>query len=524
MAKRTFRRRAVIAGGIGGGLAVVCGGALGASLVMSYQDLHRDTVGDLSFENPLSIPPLLEGAKASDGSYAWGLDLQTGITEILPGKTTPTWGANGAFLAPTLRASRGQTVTANVRNSLPEATTIHWHGMHLPAAMDGGPHQMVQPGESWSPTWEIDQPASTLWYHPHPHGETFRHVYRGIAGMIILDDDASRSSGLPSTYGVDDIPLILQDKLFKGDGEFKESVSGVNGLIGATSTGLTGDTMLINGTYNPHFDVTTGLVRLRVLNGSNARSYALEFSDRRAFHLVAAENGILPEPLQLDRLQISPGERAEIVVAFTPGEVVVLRSIEPDLGASFINSRWWGGDDRLDLLEFRAAETPIPSGDLPPSIAVDAATVAIPQPADVRVRSLTFRDHNNINKHEFDMSRIDQVVAAGATEIWEIDGAGTMHTFHIHGASFRVLDIGGDAPPGYATGLKDTVYIPPDKKVRVLVRFRDYIDPMTPYMYHCHLLRHEDRGMMGQFVVVEPGTEDSTPTELPHMSGDMGHH
>lgn len=518
MAKRTLRRRAVIAGGIGGGAAVLCGGALGTTFAITYRGYRRDTIGDLTFENPLNIPPVLDGNVLEDGSASWDLELQTGRSAILPGKETPTWGTNGAFLAPTLRASRGQIVQATVRNGLPEATTIHWHGMHLPAVMDGGPHQMIQPGESWSPTWTIDQPASTLWYHPHPHGETFHHVYRGIAGMILLDDEVSQSAELPSNYGVDDIPLILQDKLFKDDGEFKESNSGLANMLGAGGTGLTGDTILVNGTNNPHFNVTSSLVRLRLLNGSNARSYLLELSDDREFYLIAAENGLLPAPIAMNRMQLSPGERAEIVIRFNPGEEVILRSNKPDFDIDFVQNRFWGGDDRFDLLQFRVSETLTQSPSLPASINVDDAATVIPDPGNARVRTIKLQDHQQISGKQFDMGRIDQVIAAGSTEIWEITGNGTMHTFHIHGASYRVLSVDGEAPASWQAGLKDTMFIPPSGTVRLLVRFPDLIDPTTPYMYHCHLLRHEDNGMMGQFVVVEPGTEDSTPTLLAGMN------
>jgi len=383
---------------------------------------------------------------------------------------------------------------------------------------------MIQPGESWSPTWEISQPASTLWYHPHPHGETAQHVYRGIAGLFLIDDEISQSSGLPSTYGVDDIPVILQDKLFKDDGEFSTSIPFVASMMGAGGTGITGDTILVNGTYNPHFTVTTTLVRIRVLNASNTRSYVLQLSDERPFQLVTTENGLLPAPVSLTRLQVSPGERVELVISFVPGDNVVLRSEAPEFDVDFLQNRLWGGDDRFDLLQFRAEANLIEAATLPERISVDDAVTAIPDPGNARVRSIEFRDHDSIGGKKFDMSRIDQVIGAGSVEIWEIGGAGTMHVFHIHGASFRVLSVGGDEPAAWQTGLKDSVFVPPSGEVRLLVKFPELIDPLTPYMYHCHLLRHEDNGMMGQYVVVKPGAEDSTSTELPDMTHSHGTH
>ncbi len=173
-------------------------------------------------------------------------------------------------------------------------------------------------GRHLEPDWTIDQPASTLWYHPHPHGQTAEHVYRGVAGLFLIDDDETDAAGPPAEYGVDDIPLIIQDKQFTDDGDLSMDTSGIpRQLAGRANFGVAGDTILVNGTYDPHLEITRSLVRFRLLNGSNARFYNLGFTDDRSFHLVATDNGLVPgAPVELDRLLIGPGERAEIVVAF----------------------------------------------------------------------------------------------------------------------------------------------------------------------------------------------------------------
>src|SRR3990170_1257595 len=162
-----------------------------------YSRARVDTLGDLSFEQPLHIPPVLEPVIDDEGRRVFGLELQEGTTELLPGTESATWGANGVYLGPTLGASRGDEVVVHVANTLPEATTLHWHGMHLPATAEGNPHQPIRSGGTWSPRWTIDQPAATLWYHPHPHGDTEAHVYRGLAGMFILDDADESELDLP---------------------------------------------------------------------------------------------------------------------------------------------------------------------------------------------------------------------------------------------------------------------------------------------------------------------------------------
>ncbi|RJL23050.1 multicopper oxidase family protein [Bailinhaonella thermotolerans] len=467
------------------GLAAACGSGSGSGAASPPK---------LEFRNPLRIPPLLQPRPGKDGVRRFELTMQAGRTQILAGKQTPTWGFNGTFLGPTLRARRGDKVQMTVRNRLPEVSTVHWHGMRLPARMDGGPHQPIQPGAEWTPHWTIDQPAATSWYHPHPHGSTARHVYRGLAGMFILDDDLDLE--LPAEYGVDDIPLILQDKEFAEDGSF-----GGDPLKG--TFGILGDHILVNGTHDPHLTVTTERVRFRVLNGSNARMYRLTFADKRRFHVIANDAGLLAAPVEVEAIELTPGERAEIVVAFAPGEQVVLRSA--DNGVDI-------GEGDFDLLKLVAAAKLKPAPAVPARL---AALAPITPPAGAKVRRFKLGGHDSINGQEMDMTRIDEVVPAGAVEIWEIENTVYSHNFHIHEVAFQVLDVDGSAPPVYSRGHKDTVYVPAKSVVRLAVQFGHFTDPTSPYMYHCHLLRHEDSGMMGQFVLVKPGTESQVNRTLP---------
>ena len=289
--------------------------------------------------------------------------------------------------------------------------------------MDGGPHQVVAPGETWQPRWSIDQEASTLWYHPHVHGATAAHVYRGLAGLLLVDDEVSAAAGLPDTYGVDDIPVILQDKRLHDDGTLDEEPGAFQ------SAGLTGDTVVVNGTVGPYLDVTTELVRLRLLNASNTRPYAVRLSSGERLTMVASDGGLLASPVELDRIQLSPGERAEVVVRMSPGERVVLRSGPSDTG-----DRMAGGADRLDLLELRAADRLTSSRPLPDRL------VELPAPdegAADRTRAFELSGYS-INGRAMDMDRIDEVVTVGDTEVWEVTNVdGGSHNFHVHDVQFR---------------------------------------------------------------------------------------
>lgn len=475
--------------------------ALGTTLALAgcglFGNRTLSTIGKVDFASPLPVPPLAESHLDDDGTRVFALDAQSGSSEFLPGVQTETWGFGRPYLGPTLVANVGETVAVDVTNSLDEPTTVHWHGMHLPAEMDGGPHQLVQPGESWRPAWTVKQDAATLWYHPHPHGETEEQVGMGMAGMFILKDAAEAALPLPRDYGVDDIPVIVQDVAFDREGQLTESY--------AEFAGQLGDQLLVNGAIGPYLDVSTDVVRLRLLNASQARSYAFAFADDREFAMMASDGGLLEQSLPLTVIQLSPGERAEILVSMTAGESVVLQSRPQDLGGLFVGNG--GAHDSFDVLELRAAATLETRGTVPgalvPMERLDAAAASAERGFDL--------DSTQINGRDMEPSRIDEVVTVGSTEIWTVrNGMAAPHSFHVHDVQFQVLSVDGAAPPPQLAGWKDTVYLLPNLDYRLIMRFEDYTDPDTPYMYHCHLLRHEDGGMMGQFIVVKPGEAAGT--------------
>lgn len=484
MSRRTFL---ALAGLAGAAVAAGCGIDPGAGAA------SRGNAGQRSWSNTLRIPPLDTGSVDAAGTRSFRLTAGAGRSAFRPGRPTTTWGFNGAYLGPTLRARSGERVAIQVRNDLPETTTVHWHGMHLPAVMDGTPHQPIAPGSVWTPTWTIAQPAATLWYHPHPHGDTARHVYRGLAGLWIVDDDTD--PGLPREYGVDDVPLVVQDRNIDAAGSLRDDES-------VATWGLMGNDVLVNGTLDPHLEVVNRWVRFRVLNGSNARMYNLRFTDGRSFAVVGNDCALLTEPVEVDEIALSPAERAEIVVEFRPGETVVLGSRSGDAGID---------DGEFEILQVRAASTLADNG-APPS--------SLPGPGPVETsaaattRRFVLSGNSKINSEEMDMGRVDEVVPAGARERWEIENIVYSHNFHVHDASFTIVDVDGGPPPAYARGRKDTVFVGNHSTVTVAIEFGTDPDPQAAYMYHCHILEHEDLGMMGQFTVVEPGTEATAPRRI----------
>ena len=271
--------------------------------------------------NPLKIPELSLG-ELREGSQHYQLDIQAGSTRFFDDVTTPTYGINGSYLGPTLRLRDGEQVTMDVFNKLQEPTTLHWHGLHVPAAADGGPHQEIAQGESWHPSFQVMQKAGTFWYHSHLIDKTGEQVYRGLAGMIIVDDDETEQLSLPSDYGIDDIPLVIQDRRFNQDGSF-QYISHHRDIM----MGMRGNTILVNGTRSPYFEPSTRKVRFRILNGSNARTYNIAFSDGRSFQQLACDGGFLGAPYEMSVLELAPAERCEIVVDFSDGNPVDMISL-----------------------------------------------------------------------------------------------------------------------------------------------------------------------------------------------------
>ena len=471
----------------------------------------------LSAQNPLAIPPALTG-------ITFELNLQNGSRTFFPGSTTTTMGVNGDLLGPTLILNAGEVVTMNVHNNLGEETTIHWHGMHVSAANDGGPHTVIEPGTTWSPQFEVLDKASTYWYHPHLHEKTAEHVTKGIAGFIIVKDAEEAALDLPRTYGLDDFPIVLQSRAFDADKQF----------IVETAAD---DLMMVNGTLDAYLDAPAQVVRLRLLNGSTNRTYNLGFNNNITFSQIASDGGLLDASLTMMRLRLSPGERAEVLVNLTgmEGQSVQLISYASELqsgiyGATNPSVMPIGGingyaSNPLNGSDFNVLQINVGAATADPVTSIPSTLVTNTpySVADVQAtRSLLFQPQQMgptgmingpfvINGATFNMDVINLEIPLNNTEIWELTNMTAIsHPFHIHDVQFYILDIDGAMPPANMRGRKDVVMVPPmGGTVRFITKFEDFADPDVPYMYHCHMLSHEDDGMMGQFLV----TGDVTASE-----------
>lgn len=461
-------------------------------------------------QNPVFIPDTLSGESIN-------LTLQHGTVSFFPGQPTNTMGVNGNILGPTLVLNKNQNVSINVHNQLMHTTTIHWHGLHVSPQNDGGPHIYIQQGETWSPSFTVRDWAATYWYHPHLHHHTNEHVSKGISGFIIVRDSIESNITLPRTYGIDDYPLVIQTKSFDENNQII--------IENALDT-----TLMVNATLNPYLDLPAQVVRLRLLNGSSERSYNLGFNNNRIFYQIASDGGLLSAPVHLTRLLLAPGERAEILVDFSSstgqnfqlinyGEEIpngIYGAAQPGIGPGQtipgynLNSLNGNNFTVLQINVIQSTSSPVTT--IPSALVNHNVWTA----ADVdTIRSFTFTGPMGpgailgpfmINGAFYDMEVINEYIPFNNIEIWELrNQTPTAHPFHIHNVQFYILDINGVTPPVNMRGRKDVVLVRGGNTVvRFITKFETFYDDIYPYMYHCHMLTHEDGGMMGQFIVESP--------------------
>ena len=450
---------------------------------------------------PLAMPPLLDATR----TRRFKLTAQRGTTDFLDAGASQTWGFNQPHLGPTLRLATGQSTAAEVLNTVDEPISVHWHGLLVPGDADGGPHQTISQGETWAPELAITQPASTAWYHTHVHESTAQQVQKGLAGVLQIADGQDEARGLPIAYGIDDLTLVLQDRRFDRSGRISYDSGMADQMMG-----FMGDTMVVNGQVGRTAVVPKGIVRLRLINGSNARIYPLSMSDGREMHLIATDNGYLDRPIALHDLTIAPGERFEVLIDFSDERDIALVSAPNPNQMMGGMMGGGGGGTPFVVLPFSvdgallAAKDRVPDdigGSLPQADGTGASLrdISLDMPMGMGMMLRGGGNRFSVNGAAFDMEEINFDIPRGTVERWRITADMMMHPFHIHGVTFQVLSQGGRAPATQNTGWKDTVLV--NGSAEVLVKFDQAASRDTPFMFHCHILEHEDGGMMGQFTV-----------------------
>ena len=471
--------------------------------------------------NNIPIPQALYGPSLN-------LNIHESVKQIKSsGNQTVTGSINNeTFWGPTLIINKGDLVQMNVTNNLNEPTTVHWHGMHLPAVMDGGPHQIIPAGTLWQPYWTMTNDAGTYWYHPHLHETTEAQITKGVGGLIIVKDDVESALPLPRNYGVDDIPIIMTSRNFDASNQFS---------VGRAY----GDNMLTNGTLNGQITLPKQVVRLRILNAEIERGYNLGIVNstgtpvNRTFYVIGNDGGLLNAPVAVTRLPVHVGERYEILVdlsgetlgssldikAYNSGQSNSFPGGEPgqtgQFGSALNNTTF----NVLHINVGAATSTPIIT--IPTTLANNTYLTH----ADATVyRTVTITGGQNggavpftFDSTLFNISTINKTLTVDKTEEWTIANTPNAifgHSFHIHDVQFKIVSRSTGSVGAYESGWKDTFFISKGESVSFVCRFKDYADATHPFMYHCHFSQHEDDGMMGQFVVTGTplGNTNYTPS------------
>jgi len=509
--------------------------------------LHGQTFG-----NEIQIPSTIENATIELAVDATVHDFDPNMTDsstvsggtyfFKNGVSTFSYNPQGTedmtYLGPTLIWNHGENQATNVVNNLTERTTVHWHGAHIPAKDDGGPHQPIDfNGGLWAIDFEIMDDVTSLWYHPHLEDSTFIQVELGLSGLIIIEDvnDTLRDD-LPHTYGVDDIPLIVQDKQFVFDSAAAS--------FSIKTTQNSGPDVVVNGVINPYMEAYPQMMRFRVLDGSSRQFYLIGIQDDQGnkvpFWLTGSDAGYLDAPIMVDSFATGPGIRNEFVVDFSsyagqnlymynyaadlsdawPGKVTLNRGNQPAVNEAIM-------EIRVGLNPtFNPVLTPPPS-QFPTYPTFDTSAVSVVRP--MRLQGQSGGADFSINGNQFILEHINDTIKLDSTEMWQvINESNAAHPFHIHDVHVDVVAVydsnGTEITPVPAEfmGRQDNMLVPAGWQVDFVTTFEDFGDTLwmgdpertaqSGYMYHCHILTHEDgyyagtdslspHGMMQQFLV-----------------------
>lgn len=436
----------------------------------------------------LTIPPLFETRR---GKPIF-LNLQNTQAPLLPGKRTEVWGVNGAYLGPTIKIKKDDFAKLNWKNNLPQFVAMNIQGLQASGELIGGIAKNLQKDETWAPIIPITQAPSTCWYHACTLANSAYQTYRGLVGLWIIEDKESTKLGLPQKYGVDDIPLILQDMQLNTEGAQ---------LFQQHQGRFIGERLFVNGQEAPYLTVPRGLVRLRVLNASLSRTYELRFDDEREFTLIAQDLGFLPQGQKRNVVMLAPSERVEILVNLNDGENVSLIT-GTKRGILDKISHFFGSDGELidnTILELRpeGLAGAFEKKEQTWQFNTDAPSLLS---AKVQQERAFHIDVGNatINKNRLDPRRLDVSAKLGSVERWTLSASSPVG-FAIRGAKFIVESVNGKALEASEIGWKDSVLI--NGKVSILVKFENTSSNNYPFTFGASDLMLADKGCIGLMLV-----------------------
>jgi spore coat protein A len=499
-----------------------------AAAAVRAQSLALDPNKLEKFVDALPIPPVARSAgrlRGDGGAHRYRLEMSKVMVKVhrdLP--STPMWGYNGSSPGPVIETRSGQPVSVQWVNTLPRKhflpvdhnlhgaekdkpevrSVVHVHGAKTTPESDGYPEEWTEPGKAVTYSYPNNQDAATLWYHDHAMGINRLNIYAGLFGMFLIRDDFEESLKLPN--GQYEIPLMIYDRSFRLDGQLDYPDSGIAGMPWVPEA--FGEAMLVNGKLFPHLEVEPRKYRFRLLNASNGRFFHLSLSNGQKFIQIGTEQGLMAAPLAIESFVVAPGERFDLVIDFAEvaGEQIVLRS------------------DAFEIMQFRVSNNQVRDDSAVPPVL--RPVVKMVEALAVKTRSiplLEFKSPNGdsmtmlLNGMHWDMPVTENPVI-DTVEIWEfINTTEDSHPIHLHMVRFQILDrqafdeplyyatrrirhTGPVMPPDpYEAGWKDTVRAHSKMITRIIVRFEGYTGR---YVWHCHVLEHEDNEMMRPYDVL----------------------
>ncbi|MFN0028517.1 MAG: multicopper oxidase family protein [Acidimicrobiales bacterium] len=470
------------------------------------------------FTRPFQRPPVAAKFRTDATTDYYKIPMVPFLADIIPGYQTPMYGYDGSFPGPTIKTTKGRKTAIRFGNELPSRhqtllyepyTSVHLHGSPSLPQYDGYASDITRPGQYKDYHYPNNESGRTLWYHDHGMHHTAENIVQGLAGMYIHEDPAEAALGLPR--GEFDVPLMINDAIFKNDGNLLFSLE--------DESGQWGDVIMVNGVPWPAMKVKRRKYRFRVLNASISRSFELSLSNGQQMTVIGTDAGLMPHPVKTSRLRLAGAERYEVVIDFAklrPGTRVQLRNSSPKNNVNYLNT------DRVMAFDvvgdpFDATSNGVPS-ELNPTNKVMALQ---PSQATTTRQFRLFRDRSQwtINGNTWakvtasNYNFVEASVPNGAVEIWEFinDSGGWFHPIHIHLIDFKILSRNGQAPQPYEAGAKDVIYLGENETVQVLAQFKGN----GKYMIHCHNMIHEDHDMMTQFEVVDPDMPADHPLSDP---------
>ncbi|MFD0966006.1 multicopper oxidase domain-containing protein [Seminibacterium arietis] len=435
----------------------------------------------------LYIPPLVN---ISRGTPLF-LVMDSVQQQLMHGNHTEVWGFNGHYLGPTIKIRRGMFAKLNYRNNLSQKMAINIQGLQANGELLGGIKHCLLPKTSWSPIVPINQPAATCWYHACTPAISAYQTYRGLAGMWIIEDENSRKTGLPEKYGINDIPLILQD--------LEVNSEGVQ-LFNKNQPHFFGRQLYVNGRVSPYFEVPRGWVRLRLVNASLSRIYQLKFDDDRQFQIIAQDQGFLSEAKTVQQVTLAPSERLELLVDLNKGGNATLIAGDRQNFFSKLTSFFSFSDQLVNntVIELRPQGL-LAAFDNKPRWQFNTDAVDMLKMPVARERQFHIDiDSASINNKRFDPHRIDANPNKGTVERWTLTSS-SLVGFRIQGAKFIIENIDDQALTVQEIAWKDTLLF--KKKAQILIKFDHTSSNNRPFFFGSSDLMLADKGCIGLIVV-----------------------